>query len=232
MAIIVADGYLYRIVRFDHAVEVLKGSLHFSHPSSWDDPYETHIKHEYDHAIFAQCWSKASVSDAMWRIYSPNMLGVRLRTTRSSLTAAMQAYTQKNAGFKRRLADVEYFSPTKYRNKVDGLDSIMQLIASTPSVAADMLCLKRNAFRHENEVRAILYDENAKRGDGGRVKPIKVEVDGHALINSIMFDPRAPIELCNAMKHYLRDKLQFKGEIKKSKLYTVRKRAGEDKREE
>lgn len=80
MAKISENKYLYRIMRFDHAVQVLKGALYFSHPSQWEDPYETHVKHSYDHAIFAQCWTTASMSDAMWRIYSPNFLGVRLRT--------------------------------------------------------------------------------------------------------------------------------------------------------
>lgn len=216
-------GYLYRIVKFEHAVEVLKGSLHFSHPSSWEDPYETHIKHEYDHAIFAQCWSRVSVSDAMWRIYSPNMLGVRLRTTREALISAMRSYTQNNAGFKRRLADVVYLSPSKFRKEVSDLEGIMQVEDfSNPSTAADILCVKRRAFNFENEVRAILYNPDAERKEGAKVKPIKVTVDGHSLIDSVMFDPRAPIELCEAMTNYFRDVLQFKGEVGRSKLYTLK----------
>ncbi|EIU7189495.1 DUF2971 domain-containing protein [Pseudomonas aeruginosa] len=218
----VDKGFLYRIVRFDHAVEVLKGNLHFSHPSSWDDPYETHIKHEFDHAIFGQCWTKSSVSDAMWRIYSPNMLGVRLRTTREKLESAMQSYTKNNPGFKRRLRDVEYLRPIKYRDKVAGIEQQMQLIVSSPSLAADMLCLKRDAFKHENEVRAILYNGNAERIESARISPIKVGVNGRELIQQIVFDPRAPDELCNAMKHYLKEIVNFKGEVKKSKLYTVK----------
>ncbi|ARH19248.1 TPA: DUF2971 domain-containing protein [Pseudomonas aeruginosa] len=220
-------GYLYRIVRFDRAVEILKGDLHFSHPSSWDDPYETHVKHEYDHAVFGQCWTKSSVSDAMWRIYSPNMLGVRLRTRRETLLVALRGYAKANPGFKCRVADVEYLSPVKYRDRVDGIDGIMQLIASEPSLAADILCLKRSAFKHENEVRAILYNGNAERIENPRISPVKVSVNGHELIQQIVFDPRAPDELCNAMEYYLKKVLKFKGEVKKSKLYTVKKSKAE-----
>lgn len=217
-------NFIYRIMRFDHAVEVLKenGTLHFSHPSSWEDPYETRVKHEYDHAIFAQCWSKAAASDAMWRIYSPNMLGVRLRTTKTDLESVMQTYTKSNKGFKRRLKDVIYRAPGRYRSETGLLEVMMDHEEfRSPRTAADLLCIKRAAFNHEKEVRAILYNENAERNQTGKIEPIKVPVDGKKLISSIMFDPRTPDVLCEAMKHYLVNVVGFKGEIDKSKLYTV-----------
>lgn len=138
------------------------------------------------------------------------------------MASAMQAYTKNNPGFKRRLQDVEYLQTIKYRNKVASLEQQMQLIVSSPSLAADMLCLKRSAFKHENEVRAIFYNGNAERIENPRISPIKVSVNGHELIQQIVFDPRAPDELCNAMEYYLKKALKFKGEVKKSKLYTVK----------
>jgi hypothetical protein len=217
------NKYLYRIMRFDHAVQVLKGSLYFSHPSQWEDPYETHIRHEYDHAIFAQCWTTASMSDAMWRIYSPNFLGVRLRTTQEKLVQVMQAYTASNPSFKRRLEDVRYYSQTKYKKEVAQIEAFMaDGDFRSPSLAADLLCIKRSAFTHENEVRAILFNSNAEREDNNPKKGITVSVEGLSLIDSVLFDPRAPDELCHAMRHYLKDVLKFPGTVRKSKLYTVK----------
>lgn len=213
---------LYRILRFDHAVKILNGSLFFSHPSAWDDPYETHIKHNFEHAIFAQCWSKASMSEAMWRIYSPNMLGVRVRTTVSKLEAAMTVFTKNNKGYKRRLSVVEYLPPLKYKSEAKKIGSVLEdKELASASLGADLLCLKRSAYIHEREVRAIIFDGNSTQGSMAR--GIDVPVDGHKLIESILIDPRAPDELCNAMVHYLKDVLNFSGEVRKSKLYTVSK---------
>lgn len=75
-------GLLYRIMDFHRIVQIFeRRELYFAHPSTWDDPYEKFIKHPQSHALFAQCWTRASSSDAMWRIYSPNGLGVRISTS-------------------------------------------------------------------------------------------------------------------------------------------------------
>lgn len=225
MAKISENKFLYRIMRFDHAVQVLKGELFFSHPSQWEDPYETHVKHSYDHAIFAQCWTTASMSDAMWRIYSPNFLGVRLRTRVGTLTQAMQAYTANNKGFKRRLEKVQYLGRVDYKKETAQVEALMDDSEfSSPSLGADLLCIKRSAFEHENEVRAILFNSNADREDSGVLKGIVVNFEGIDLIDSILFDPRAPDELCHAMRHYIQDVLGFTGTVRKSKLYTVKSR--------
>lgn len=225
MAKISENKYLYRIMRFDHAVQVIKGELFFSHPSQWEDPYETHVKHSYDHAIFAQCWTTASMSDAMWRIYSPNFLGVRLRTRVGTLTQAMQAYTANNKSFKRRLEKVTYLGQVDYKKEIAQIEALMDDSEfSSPSLGADLLCIKRSAFEHENEVRAILFNSNADREDSGVLKGIVVNFEGIDLIDSILFDPRAPDELCHAMRHYIKDVLGFAGTVRKSKLYTIKSR--------
>lgn len=183
------------------------------------------MKHSYDHAIFAQCWTTASMSDAMWRIYSPNFLGVRLRTKVGTLTQAMQAYTANNKGFKRRLEKVRYLAQVDYKKETAQVEALMDDSEfSSPSLGADLLCIKRSAFEHESEVRAILFDSNADRDGSGVLKGIVVNFEGVDLIESILFDPRAPDELCNAMRHYIQDVLGFKGTIRKSKLYTVKSR--------
>ncbi|GFM57332.1 hypothetical protein PSCICF_35100 [Pseudomonas cichorii] len=219
------NKYLYRIVRFDHAVQVLKGALYFSHPSQWEDPYETRVKHNYDHAIFAQCWTTASMSDAMWRIYSPNFLGVRLRTKAGKLAQAMQAYAQSNKGFQIRLEKVNYLRQADYKKEASQIEALMgDNDFRSPALGADLLCIKRSAFEHENEVRAILFDSNAEREEGSVLKSVVVDFSGIDLIDSILFDPRAPDELCHAMRHYLKDVLGFSGDVRKSKLYTVKSR--------
>ncbi|MTV37372.1 DUF2971 domain-containing protein [Duganella radicis] len=202
------SGSLYRIVRFHHAVEILNGSLHFSHPSKWDDPYETRVKHSRGYAMFAQCWGKKSMSDAMWRIYSPDHLGVRIKTTRDKLKSVLTNFVRENKGHKRRLADVKYEKTPAVRKKtreiVEGLNAGWQ-----PTLAADLLFHKREAFDHEQEVRALLYcpDIDKSQKDVG----LKVPVDGHHLIDSIYLDPRAPEPLAEALSNYFKGVLNRPG---------------------
>lgn len=72
--------YLYRIFKFEHLVDIFKKSeLFFARPTTWDDPYERRIDHPAMNEVFAQCWCRRVVSDAMWRIYSQNTFGVRIK---------------------------------------------------------------------------------------------------------------------------------------------------------
>lgn len=206
---------LYRILSFDRAVEILKGSLYFSHPSAWDDPFETIVDHEKAHAMFAQCWCKNGVSDAMWRIYSPNSLGVRIRTTRTKLNAAMSGGLKP--GYKKRIKDVEYQTTSAVKLKAEHIAGELRR-AFDPKKAADLLFLKRSAFKHEQEVRALLLCDDAPVNEPKKGRTI--EVDGLDLVESILLDPRVPVYFGAAMKSYLKRNIGFKGIIQKSFLYT------------
>jgi len=67
--------YLYHILPFHRLVEVFETrQLYFSSPTTWDDPYEETVAGNLVNWVSAQCWCKLGVSDAMWRIYSPDRL--------------------------------------------------------------------------------------------------------------------------------------------------------------
>ena len=81
------------------------------------------------------------------------------------------------------------------------------------------LLVKRNAFKHEKEVR-LLYDE----WDDDFSKPLyRYDVDPHTLIKQIMIDPRKPHAEFKVLKQIIRKVTGFKGEIKRSLLYTLPK---------
>ena len=101
--------YLYRITSFDRVVQMLESNeIYFAHPSSWEDPYETRLVHRQSQFVYGLCWCKIGVSDAMWRVYSPNNIGVRIRTTRERLRAALQDRQSKQPDFRWQLQDVRY----------------------------------------------------------------------------------------------------------------------------
>ena len=185
-------GRLYRIIDFHYAVQIFeKGELFFSHPSKWEDPYETRLIHRESHKVFSQCWCSNGVSDAMWRIYSPNHLGIRIGTSTKKLRAALEKGI-KGSSKKLRMDDVSYMSQhalnMKSKSIRDELNGNFDIDRSI-----DLLFMKREAYEHESEYRVVLIDEQPPEEDGG----ISVSINPRQVIDSILIDPRAPKELAD-----------------------------------
>jgi hypothetical protein len=213
-----APQNLYRIVSFDRAVQLLKSNeLYFAHPSEWDDPYEQGLQHKNSHDIFAQCWCRKAQSDAMWRIYSPHGVGVRIGTTRKRLRDAL-AKAKEEQGIWFKIQSVQYLYQEELQFKLRDSAKALQAEYSLVTAVAPLF-LKRNAFSHEAEVRAVIHvpgnDNDAKR------KGVTVKVDAHALLRSIWLDPRAPSAYVEAFTYYLKRKLKFTGTVEKSGLYAA-----------
>jgi len=118
-----------------------------------------------------------------------------------------------------KLRDVQYLKEPDLNNELERLaDSLVQTFK--PSVAANALFVKRLAFRHESEVRAVIFNEAAPQVGHG--SGLEVSVSPHELIQSILVDPRAPEPYVQAYRHYLVEKLGFKGPVQKSGLYAER----------
>ena len=213
-----SSGRLYRILDFSRVVQIFQEeALFFSHPSKWDDPYEQRIKHVQSHALFAQCWCQLGISDAMWRIYSQHGLGVRISTTKSKLEKVVKdGWKSHGHQYRWRGAEVQYLSQSDLNAETTAVaDDLKRRF--TLKRAADMLYLKREAFRHESEWRATVYcpDADAKNFAEG----LSIPIDPHELIDRILLDPRAPEELVSAFKFYFENKLGFRGEVTRSVLY-------------
>lgn len=215
-----AQGKLYRIMDFHRAVQMFESeSLFFAHPSAWEDPYEVRLKHAKSHAIFAQCWCQSGISDAMWRIYSPHGIGVRISTTKEKLEAAVKLWANGR--------DYDWFSREveyKQQRKLNELLGVIREDLSTnftSSRAADALFLKRESFAHEDEWRAVIACEDPRPKKPR--KGIRVRINPHVFINNILLDPRAPQELSDALGHYFSSKLGYTGSVKRSVLYKVPK---------
>ncbi|WP_139530365.1 DUF2971 domain-containing protein [Klebsiella michiganensis] len=207
-------GRLYRIISFQHAVQIFeKKELYFSHPSKWEDPYETRLIHKENHKIFAQCWCSNGVSDAMWRIYSPNHLGIRISTSTKKLRTALED-SIIGSGRKLRMGDVTYMSQSgvnvKSREVIRELKKEFDIMKST-----DLLFMKRWPYEHESEYRVVVIDEKPES------MGISININPIQLIDSILIDPRAPDELANALIFYFKEKIGYKRKCEKSRLYKI-----------
>jgi len=207
--------WLYRIFSFDRLVKLIRtNKWFFAHPSEWDDPYERRHTSELTDRIYAQCWCRNGTSDAMWRIYSPDKLGIRIRVSSKRLqTSLLEAADSQ--GFQFRMKAVEYLNPIEELaysppNIADDLESKPAFYS-----ASDYLFRKRLAFVHENETRITIRASSATK----REKGVIISLPTRDLIESVLVDPRAPDEFVEAYKALLAQESGFNARVQKSQLY-------------
>jgi hypothetical protein len=216
---------IYRVMPIHHLIEVFNNSQNtLSKPRLWDDPFENFILQSkaklpdgqivsfgMRDSFYGQCWTFQKESDAMWRIYSPDKNGVKIRTTIKKLFESLYNSVPQ----KRR--DVSCFlGKVKYLTRL-GIQRLLKRPISLESSGvgvADTLLIKRKAFSHEKEVRLIYWaDENEAISE-----IYQYHVNPHLLIEQIVFDPRLNRHLYKVYKDYLR-RLNYVGKIIQSSLY-------------
>ena len=206
--------YLYRIISFQHLVDLFEtNKLFFARPSSWEDPYEKRLMHPKINEVFGQCWSRRGVSDAMWKIYSPNHFGVRIKVGRSKLLEQLNSAKKESFQY-RKIGKVKYCSAVVIDREYAG---IVAGLESTPPVgrALDSLMFKRNAYSYEAETRVLISSNKV----GLEEKGIFLPVSPHDLIESILADPRMPEAVFASFKFYLKEKLKYEGLVSRSRIY-------------
>jgi hypothetical protein len=211
-----APPYLYRIMPFKHVVDLLENrEMYFASPNAWDDPYERILQHRGAAHTFAQCWCKRAVSDAMWRIYSPDRTAVRIRTSRAKLEVIGSQVQASYQGFF-RVGDVAYESAKSLDAELESIYSELKQ-RFTMKRALDALFFKRDAFDFEAEVRAVVYIK--PQAGAQKAASFRFRVDPYILVESILFDPRADETYVKVATHYLRMALHFEGSVSRSALY-------------
>lgn len=221
------DRHVYRIMRQEHVVELFSRCQNvLCQVHKWKDKFENfqlelggkldgqRFQYGFKDAFVGQCWTLESLSEAMWGIYAndPNIRFVRIRSTpRKLLTALVAAHPEmpQETCF---IGKVQYKRENELQDYVRN-GSKLNLQAR---YFAKRLLLKRNAFRHESEVRLLYF------GDAKNYKPdglYQYRVDPHAMITQIMADPNRDRSNWQADKTCLKRETGFSGEIKRSKIY-------------
>lgn len=101
---------IFRIINFDRLTEILESKKNtLSRPENWDDPFEkllslVSIEGAYDlpiktfgYYIYAQCWTFSEENDLLWRVYSPERDGVRIRSTPLKLLNSLKKSSTINS---------------------------------------------------------------------------------------------------------------------------------------
>ena len=97
------NKHVYRVMSLRRFYELFSNQENvLVRPSKWEDPFENFIlnaqvrlsdgtiaKFGFRNDFYGQCWTKLTSSDALWRIYSPEKTGIRVRTTVENLFASL-----------------------------------------------------------------------------------------------------------------------------------------------
>lgn len=225
------DKPIYRIISLERLLELfLTKTNTLVKPKMWEDVFENFIlkssvrlcngeivEYNLHDRIYGQCWTLQNASDAMWRIYSSDKKGLRIRTTIRKLAESLGNAQPSLPDVRCRIGRVEYLSEKK----------LMEVANSTfddSGIGVDelfrSLLVKRRAFLHESEVRALYeeLDDISFSNDLYRYK-----IDPHYLIDQIMIDPRRSYEEFIGIKNIIQETTGFRGRIVRSLLYTLPK---------
>ena len=152
----------------------------------------------------------------MWRIYSSDKEGVRIKT---SLIKMIQVLNQT-----RGMRFVyPYFGKVEYKDKKGVLEWMNQRLQGGSGELfksfTDSLFIKRIEFMHENEVRFIISNSHEESNDNIYDDHIDMKIDPFNFIDEIALDPRLNEEDFEERKILL-SKIARNIPIHKSDLYS------------
>ena len=199
------DKPVYRIMPVSRLLQCLEERrLVLVPPRKWDDPFENYLLSAkvklsstgevgqltvIKNKVYGQCWTLHRETDAMWRIYSPDKNGVKIRSTPRKLLESLKVSAGQFADVTCFIGKVEYKTKRELAVTLKSLD----LFNTNGSGVAKSLLYKRREFSHEKEVR-LIYTE-------GTGAIYSFDIDPNDIIEEIVFDPRLDKRLFEAYKH-------------------------------
>lgn len=216
---IIKDSSVYRYLSIESFIYLLESKkLTFTHVNEWDDPWENVLSNavtEKDDGMFekpiyrasdyiyGQCWTKKEESDAMWRIYSPQKTGVKIKVSLKNFELI------EGTDFL-DIENVIYFS---------NMDDLMQKTNADKSRFSTAK-LKRDAFSHEEEIRIFTHPDYLGKGIANFEKRINLSLRLELFIDSIVIDPRVDKWVQDMIEKYCA-RLLPNCSVRKSTLYEV-----------
>lgn len=222
----ILDKPIYRIFPINRFLNIIRTQENvLLKPKKWDDPFENlllkskiRIGEElttfaFKDDIFGQCWTWHREKDAMWRIYSSNKDGIRVRSTPRKLLQSLKESCDL-------LPDVSCFiGGVRYQKRSDLINSFkrINILSEDGSGIARSLLLKRIQFSHEKEVRIIYIHPNEKERNN---EFFRYKINPEEIFDRILFDPRMDKYLRESYSTYIKS-LGYKFDCRKSTLYDL-----------
>jgi len=225
----IRDNYIYRFISVERLIELFERNKNgLVKPHEWKDPFENFIQKSkmklptgdiksFDHDnCYGQCWTRKKVSDAMWRIYSPNEDAVRIRSTIRKVGESLSTALGNKAPSEAFIGKVLYLRDKKLTAFAN---DIFKTIDHPDAITlAKTLLIKRRAFSHEQEIRLLYFPIDVSKRSGDHYF---YNVNPHTLIDQIMIDPRIKYEKFKQLREKIKNSTGFTGSIRRSLLYKL-----------
>jgi hypothetical protein len=190
---------IYRRYRFLELLRTRKNAL--VKPRLWDDPFENfflraNVMGPNSEKIsinnlaedwYGQCWTLNEDTDAMWRIYSQCKDGIKVRTTIQKLFNRFYEKSDPYAALKFLIGKVQYLKESDICDFMSRVCFWDVAFGGQATRFAKLLCVKREAFEHECEVRVLFQDLDPKRSTGNA---ILFDFNVNDICEEVVIDPR------------------------------------------
>lgn len=207
------QAFIYRIFpkhRFLNLLRDQKNGL--VKPRLWDDPFENFFLRSeavdpdgtrvsldsLAEGWFGQCWTLNNDTDAMWRIYSPAPANdsIKVRTTIRKLFGSFYDTRDKLASLKFLMGKVQYLTEANITALVASTSFGDLALGGQATGFARLLCVKREAFAHEGEVRLLFQDvDGTHRADVA----VQFDFDVNSICDEVVLDPRLPAKCVDTL---------------------------------
>ncbi|MBN9654709.1 DUF2971 domain-containing protein [Halobacillus sp. GSS1] len=233
------DTIVYRVFSLERFLQLLHtNKLVLVKPKLWEDPYENFFLNSKGvlpdgievtfepmrEQYYGQCWTLESECDGLWKTYSPNHTGIKVKSTVSKLMNALYDVNNPYHQLSYFIGKVHYVSNERIS---DLFNNITPLLSSGNELSIpNTLLTKREAFKYENEVRLLFkapiedeIDSSMVRNKWNIKKDIfSINVDPNEILEEVTFHPRMSRDLFCSLKEVI-NTLGFNGKVSKSSLY-------------
>lgn len=201
------DTHIFRIYKKEYLLATIQSGYDTLVPvNRWEDPFENFFLSRgrildsvsgqmitlgnLAEDWYGQCWSLHEETDAMWRIYSPQASAeaIKVRSTVGKLLDNLRSFKATTTMLHAFVGKVQYMTEAQIFQKMNGASFMMDGASGGQNDGfASWLCIKREAFEHEAEVRLIACDNDPKVAVK---KLINYPLDANALFEEAVLDPR------------------------------------------
>ncbi len=198
-----SDIPLYKYFSLNNLSYMLNGKKLFvdNISKSWEDCYENFfLKSTFYreqsligtdnliHGVFGQSWTTKTESDAMWRIYSSDKNGIRIKTNAKKLFDAI--YINDKAMANTWFGKVKYDVMQKIYQDLNNEIQQQELYQVFQSTLPKTQFMKRKEFDHEDEFRLIVMMDSEETVKYHQYKRIAYNIDIDDFIEEYCLDPR------------------------------------------
>lgn len=197
-----SDAPIYRIYSKRWFLDLLNSRENgLVKPRIWDDPFENFFLRSEVTGLdgekisienlaenwYGQCWTLNADTDAMWRIYSPDKDGIKVKTTVRKLFDNFYDVHDTFADLKYLIGRVQYKTEAEIVKLMERSTFTGIVLGGQATGFARLLCIKREAFEHESEVRLLFQDLDPKRARGAATR---FKFDVNTVCDEVALDPR------------------------------------------